>query len=140
MRILIFMLLLLATPTASQNYEAEIECLAKNIYFESRGEPLEGQYAVAYVTLNRVLDSRWPDTICDVVYEPNQFSWTVNPNRPIREHDAWIDAQTIARSAYLQYHMMGVDNTDGAVYFNAGRRKTYHGDLTLVIGNHKFYM
>ncbi len=140
MRILIFMLLLLATPVASQSYEAEMDCLARNIYFESRGEPLEGQYAVAYVTLNRVLDSRWPDTICEVVYEPNQFSWTTNRDRPIREHDAWVDAQTVARSSYAQYHMLGRDITDGAVYFNAGGRQDYHGGLTLVVGNHKFYM
>ena len=54
----------------------ELECLATNIYHEARGEPLKGQVAVALVTLNRVADPRYPKTICKVVFQKNQFSWT----------------------------------------------------------------
>ena len=54
----------------------EIYCAAQNIYFESRGEPDIGQVAVALVVLNRVNDRRWPSTICDVVWQDKQFSWT----------------------------------------------------------------
>jgi spore germination cell wall hydrolase CwlJ-like protein len=42
-------------------------CLAKNVYYESRNEDIRGQFAVASVTLNRVKDSRYPTTVCDVV-------------------------------------------------------------------------
>ena len=49
----------------------EMNCLALNVYYESRGETRAGQQAVAKVTLNRVVSSRYPDTICDVVYEKN---------------------------------------------------------------------
>ncbi len=57
----------------------EVKCLAKNIYFEARNQSIEGMYAVADVTLNRVKDSRWPSTICAVVKQRRegvcQFSW-----------------------------------------------------------------
>lgn len=59
--------------------EGEIFCLAKNIYFESRDQPWVGQIAVAQVTLNRVKDGRFPNTICKVVKQRKnrtcQFSW-----------------------------------------------------------------
>lgn len=53
----------------------EILCLAKNIYHEARGEGIKGMSAVAAVTLNRVNSYYYPDNICDVVYQPFQFSW-----------------------------------------------------------------
>ena len=66
--------------------EVDLRCLAENIYFEARGEPLRGQYAVAEVTLNRVASPHFPDTICDVVHDTRwdsrrqrrvaHFSWT----------------------------------------------------------------
>ena len=52
------------------------KCLAMNIYHEARSESMQGQIAVAQVTLNRVEHDKWPSTICEVVYEPKQFSWT----------------------------------------------------------------
>src|SRR5260221_6400587 len=64
----------------------DLQCLAENIYFEARGEPLDGQYAVAEVTLNRTGAQNFPHKICEVVHEtrwdPNRrrfvadFSWT----------------------------------------------------------------
>lgn len=54
----------------------ELECLATNVYREARGEPFVGQVAVAKVTLNRVASKRYPNTICKVVYQKSQFSWT----------------------------------------------------------------
>ena len=47
----------------------ELYCLAQNVYFEAKSEPLAGQYAVADVVLNRVKDTRYPNTICEVVKE-----------------------------------------------------------------------
>lgn len=55
----------------------DINCLVKNIYHEARFEPYIGKLAVAQVTFNRVLDGRWGDTICKVVYAKKQFSWTL---------------------------------------------------------------
>jgi len=52
-----------------ENRAKQVECLAKNIYFEARNEPFAGQLAVALVTLNRVYDDTFPNTVCDVVYQ-----------------------------------------------------------------------
>ena len=54
---------------------AEQDCLASAVYFEARGEPLEGQLAVAEVVLNRARSGRYPSTICAVVRQPAQFSF-----------------------------------------------------------------
>lgn len=54
----------------------ELECLATNVYREARGEPFAGQVAVAKVTLNRVASPKYPKTICKVVHQKHQFSWT----------------------------------------------------------------
>ena len=56
---------------------ADKECLAKNIYHEAGIEPVEGKFAVAQVTLNRLKEGRWGNSICDVVYAKAQFSWTL---------------------------------------------------------------
>lgn len=54
----------------------EVECLAKNIYYESRGEGRIGMLAVGKVTLNRTMHPAFPDTICGTVYQKGQFTWT----------------------------------------------------------------
>ena len=56
---------------------SELTCMAENIYHEARGEPVSGQKAVVAVVLNRVKDKRWPSTICEVVWQKYQFSWTL---------------------------------------------------------------
>jgi len=53
----------------------EMHCLAKNIYFEARGETLEGKIAVANVTMNRVASSNYPNTLCGVVYQAKYSKW-----------------------------------------------------------------
>lgn len=58
-------------------YGDEEMCLALNIYHEGRGEDVKGQEMIALVTLNRVKSPRWRDTICGVVYQAAQFSWTL---------------------------------------------------------------
>ena len=54
---------------------AAITCLALNLYHEGRDQTANQQAWIAYVTLNRVADPRWPDTVCEVVKQPDQFSW-----------------------------------------------------------------
>ena len=54
---------------------AAITCLALNLYHEGRDQTVDQQAWIAYVTLNRVDDPRWPDTVCEVVHQPAQFSW-----------------------------------------------------------------
>lgn len=128
--------ILLALPTMSKAGN-DLECLAKNIYFEARGESLDGQLAVGHVTLNRVEDSRWPNTICGVVYQPSQFSWTRNSPR-VHESEAWEIAEEMAKEA-IESHEAGEDITDGAVYFARTRSSYFFAPLTVRIGNHSFF-
>ena len=73
-------MMLFLSPLSLAN---DVDCLAKNIYWEARNQSIQGMYAVADVTLNRVKDSRWPSTICAVVKQRDQrrgkwicqFSW-----------------------------------------------------------------
>lgn len=78
-------------------------CLAKNIFYEARGESIVGQIAVAQVTINRLIDGRWGRNICSVVYANGQFSWTENkqarstiPGRLPLKGDQWDIALNIA--------------------------------------------
>lgn len=70
-------------------------CLAAAIYHESRGEPEPGRFAVAETIMRRVDDSRWPDDVCAVVYQPSQFEWTADP-QPVTDPEAWQKSRAIA--------------------------------------------
>jgi len=65
--------------------EEEMLCLAKNIFFEARGETTEGKLAVAHVTVNRVHNKQFPNTVCDVVYQAHtKPSWLTGKPVPKR--------------------------------------------------------
>lgn len=80
---------------------AEIECLASNVYFEARGSTFMDQVAVAHVTLNRTRERWWPDTICEVVHEPYQFSWTLNDQLNVTDTRSWERAVMIAEQVIV---------------------------------------
>jgi len=119
---------------------SEIKCLARNIYFEARGESDLGQIAVAWVTVNRMKHAKFPDTICGVVYQPSQFSWTISgKNRSTPHNGAWAKAQSLAQKIYLN---PGDDPTEGATFYHANWVNPSwrnHMDLSAIIGVHKFY-
>jgi spore germination cell wall hydrolase CwlJ-like protein len=84
--------------------ETDLQCLAKAIYFEARGESEKGQLAVGRVVLNRVESETYPDTICDVVYQGShkrnacQFSFACDGEPDVaKEKKAWREAETLAR-------------------------------------------
>lgn len=95
----------LGAGSAAARHEREALCLAKAIYFEARGEPLAGQFAVARVVLNRAADRRFPDTICDVIYQDSelkhrcQFSFACDgmPDEP-EDETAWALARGMAEA------------------------------------------
>ena len=65
-----------------RNWSArQIDCLARNIYWEAAFESEHGRRLVAHITMNRVADARFPNTICDVVMQPYAFSWTIDSKR-----------------------------------------------------------
>ena len=93
---------LIATVDAPQTMSRELECLAGAIYFESRGEPIEGQLAVAQVIINRTESTVFPSDYCGVVTQRAQFSFVKNGRIPRARgnSDAWERARKIARIAH----------------------------------------
>jgi spore germination cell wall hydrolase CwlJ-like protein len=78
----------------------EFDCLAKNIYHEAGVEPIEGKFAVAQVTLNRLKQGRWGNDICSVVYARAQFSWTLSKRKRNEQPkgELWAESQQVARN------------------------------------------
>lgn len=67
-------------PAPAHDLE-EIRCLARNIWYEAANQGVEGQKAVALVTLSRVLSKKYPNTVCGVVYQHLQYSWTLDAKK-----------------------------------------------------------
>jgi spore germination cell wall hydrolase CwlJ-like protein len=129
--------------------ESDLQCLAENIYFEARGEPINGQYAVAEVTLNRTRTQTFPHTICAVVHEMRwdasrrrfvaDFSWTELGGLSPEDGPAWKRAMAVATAAYDELHDPIVP---GALFYHStsirpGWARTRTAIAT--IGNHVFY-
>lgn len=86
---------------AAEVPDEEQHCLAGAVYFEARGEPIEGQLAVAEVVLNRAASGKYPKSICAVVKQPWQFSFVRDGKFPEidKESKAWRKAVAVARIA-----------------------------------------
>lgn len=94
-----------------------IECLAKNIYFEARSESQAGQIAVANVTMNRAESEKFPDSVCGVVYENKQFSWTnSSKNKTPKDKKVYREIYKLAEDVY---YSRIVDITEGALFYHA---------------------
>jgi spore germination cell wall hydrolase CwlJ-like protein len=126
----------------------QVECLALNIYHEARGEPADGQVAVAQVVLNRVADRRFPSDICGVVkqgFQPRrrdcQFSWWCDgrSDRPL-EPLAWDESKRLAEAVLAGQHK---DPTGGALWYHADS-VTPKWRMAIIparkIGRHQFYL
>lgn len=118
-----------------------VMCLALNIYFEARDQGFEGQLMVAEVTLNRVASPDFPDTVCDVVWEPGAFSWTGDgkSDKP-QELEAFAEAVLIASDAmYRPNIMLGTK----ALYYHERSINPYWASSFTVlgrVGDHIFYV
>jgi len=139
-------------------YLAEVNCLAKNIYFEARGESLRGQIAVAHVTMNRVNSDMFPDTVCGVVTQGPinqwvleqqnrevpllhkcQFSWYCDGKSDTpRNNTAWNQARQLAVNVLTD---QVPDVTQGAKWFHHTSVDPGWNKLQPVttIGHHVFY-
>jgi spore germination cell wall hydrolase CwlJ-like protein len=119
--------------------DGEHECLAGAVYFESKGEPLQGQLAVAEVILNRAASGKFPTTICGVVKQKSQFSFVRGGRIPpiAKSSEAWRKAVAIAHIAKKDLAQGGIGK---AMFFHA-RYVSPRWRLKRVasIGNHIFY-
>lgn len=119
----------------------EAICLATAVYFESKGEPLEGQLAVAQVVMNRAISGRFPTTLCGVVKQRAQFSFVRGGAFPSVDLgcEAWRKAQAIARIA--QKHLVAELPHDVLWYHADYVAPRWREALVVVekIGQHIFY-
>jgi spore germination cell wall hydrolase CwlJ-like protein len=126
---------------------AELRCLALNVYWEARSETPLGRLAVASVTLNRVANRNFPNTVCDVVLQGQeqglhrcQFSWVCDRrgNAP-GDNAAWRDAELVAFAALF---LNVPDPTRGALWYHADYVSPPWADSmaqAMRIGRHLFY-
>ncbi len=134
---------------ALQARKQELTCLARNVYFEARGEPEAGQYAVAEVTMNRRAAARFPASICEVVYQKNwdairkrfvgAFSWTEFSALPKPSGEDWEQARKVALDVYSGRRPPVLQ---GAMYYHSTSiRPSWAREKKLVarIGGHAFY-
>ena len=130
-------------------HQQSIHCLARNVYYEARGEPVTGQYAVAEVTMNRRASRHYPNTVCQVVYQKNwdsirgryvgAFSWTEFDVLPEPTGEEWQRALAIAEAVYYQRY---TPKLNGALHFHATHIKPEWAKQKKVvakIGRHIFY-
>ena len=119
--------------------DGDMKCLAGAVYFESKGESLEGQLAVARVIINRAESGRFASSLCGVVYQPSQFSFVRGGGMPpIRtESRSWRQAVAIAQIAMAD---AWDSRAEGALFFHARRVSPGWGKAKLaMIDNHIFY-
>jgi len=133
---------------SAQEKIKQLDCLTRNIYWEAASEPFEGKVAVAQVTMNRVQDGRFGDSVCGVIYQKNviyervicQFSWvceTTHKTRPIHQ-PLWKESELVAKKVLLEnFRLPGLKDAlfYHADYVSPGWKKPRIDQ----IGRHIFY-
>lgn len=126
----------------------DLECLALNIYREGGYEPIEGRIAIAQVTLNRVASDKFPNKVCEVVYQKSQvvskticqFSWYCDVShrtRPINQK-VYNEAYEVAKKVYLEGFRL--DSLNDALYYHADYvNPRWKLERISKIGTHIFY-
>ena len=101
----------------------EMQCLAKNIYHEARGEGIAGMMGVAQVTLNRVdTQYRGKKTLCGVVHDSHQFSWTKDIQKTKKlDKPSWQQSLHIAQLVLLGVRIKEIEDS---IYFHSHKIKS----------------
>ena len=120
----------------------ELDCLARNIFFEAGTEDTMGKYAVAQVTLNRVKQGSWGNNICAVVYSPEQFSWTSDKELATTRLDSenWHESRAVAQAVLGQGYRVKTLKT--ALFYHADyTNPPWRDDEKIIgkVGHHIFY-
>ena len=148
----------LSLPVQEETFysERDLECLALNSYYESRNQSIAGQIAVAQVVLNRVESPKFPNTICDVIYQgPTYTNWKGN-EMPVRNRchfSWWCDGKSDIPVDVRTYHKIldmltdlvysdTIDVTDGSTHYHADYVEPDWSkklEKTVTIDDHIFY-
>ena len=115
---------------------SDVQLMARAINGEARGEPYEGQVAVGAVILNRVKDSRFPNSIAGVIYQPGAFTAVSDGQINV----TISEGSTVYKAA--QDAINGWDPTSGCVYYfnpsTATNKWIWSRPLVKTIGKHRF--
>ena len=128
----------------TQDISRQVLCMAKNIYYEAASESFEGKLAVAQVTMNRVNSSKFPSSVCDVVYQKTgntyQFSWVGEKVSEVRNKYAWEECLIVAKKALTQARLHDtIYKTKSMYYHNTSVNPAWKLKYVAKIGNHLFY-
>ena len=137
-----------ASPITAEVRDKQLDCLAKNIYHEAKGEPFEGKVAVAQVTINRAASGQFPSDICKVVYQKNvvydkvlcQFSWYCEQATVAKPKNtaAYKECQIVARQVLLEEFRL--PSLNKALYFHGTHiNPGWKREKVATIGGHVFY-
>lgn len=98
--------------------QKDFDCLAKNIYHEAGVEDRAGKVAVAQVTLNRVNEGKWGNSVCKVVHAKSQFSWTLNKKKVAEKPkgELWDQSVAVAREFATGVRVKGLEDSQ---YYHA---------------------
>jgi hypothetical protein len=138
-----------ASPITAQMRQVQLDCLARNIYYEAGSEPFEGKVAVAQVTINRTESGAFPSDICKVVYQKNvvyekvlcQFSWYCqNPNAALKPMNGPIYTESMEVAKKVLLEGFRLPNLKNALYFHGDYiRPGWNKQPVAKIGRHIFY-
>ena len=124
----------------SRDFDKQLVCMAKNIYYEAATEPYEGKLAVAQVVMNRTRSGHFPRNVCDVVYQKDQFSWVAENHSNETNKYAWEECVMIARKALTEVKLHDIIYKTKAMYFhNTSVHPVWNIKYVAKIGNHLFY-
>lgn len=122
---------------------ADYNCMAKNIYHEAGVESTKGKFAVAQVTLNRLREGRYGNTICKVVHARAQFSWTLNKKKLNEAPKGPLWEQSKAVATAVLAHGARVPSLRDATYYHTDyiKKPVWTRSVARIqqIGQHIFY-
>jgi len=121
-------------------FDQSVNCLAQNMYYEAAYEPEEGQIAVAQVTMNRTHDINYPKTVCGVVYQPAQFTWTQHPLKRVNK-SVFSKIVVLAKRILTKKQVPVIVESDVTLYHASYVHPEWADQhpVAAVIGNHIFY-
>jgi N-acetylmuramoyl-L-alanine amidase len=128
---------------------SDVEWLAQNIYHEARGEGIQGMIAISIVTINRVHDKNYPNTIKGVITQPHQFTWYNKKKiKTIKKNNNYNLCLIISNTTIKLWkskrvmHLVKLFDIDDIKWYHNKKEKPrwlYGMNQTTQIGNHLFY-
>lgn len=135
--------LLVSQPVAAYTAK-DVKCLADNAFYEARDQGIKGMQAVIDVTLNRVASKRFPNTVCKVVYQRKQFSWTHQKKQKVTQKELEIQYEQALHLARGMLIGFGRGITKGSEWYHEtdispSWSKSKKIKRTKTIKSHMFY-